>query len=299
MNTHSETTNMNKLKLAIVLTLGILALEITGGIMAESLALLADAGHVFMDAVALGLSLLALSLACVPATETRTFGWHRTEIFAAFINGCALFVISVGLIREAYLRILHPREVLSNYMMLFAGIGLAVNIVVAYQLREHDRHDLNIRSAYLHVVGDLLGSVIVIIGAVLINITKIWIIDPVLSILISLLILIGSFRILKESVNILLEGVPAHLKLGDLTAALSGIPGISDVHNVHLWSICSHVTALACHISVEGADSEKTYGILCQAKKMLLDKFGIVYTTIEVDTGACSIDTVPQDMKHK
>ena len=167
----SEKTTVKKLKLAIILTASVLILEVAGGILARSLALLADAGHVFMDVFALSISLFAIILANLPSTETRTYGWHRAEVFAAFLNGCLLLIVSLIIIREASHRIINPKEVIALPMFIAAIIGMGVNLIVARQLHRHDRRDLNIRSAYLHVIGDLSASVAVVAGAVIIHFT--------------------------------------------------------------------------------------------------------------------------------
>lgn len=289
----------HNLKFAIILTASILILEIAGGLFARSLALLADAGHVFMDVFALSLSLLAITLANLPSTETRTYGWHRTEVFAAFLNGLLLVFISLFIFREAYQRMLNPTEVLALPMFIVALIGMGVNIIVAWKLRHHDHHDLNIRSAYLHVLGDLSASVAVVVGAVIIRFTGWLLVDPILSIGIAILIFFGAAKILKESVHILLEGVPRNIKLKEVGAAFLRIPGVKNVHDLHIWSVCSHILSLSCHIEIKEEEHSRCAEILVQLKKMLRDKFGIRHSTIEVDSRACSENFISQDLNHE
>ena len=287
-----------KLRFAIALTFIIMLLEAAGGIFTGSLALLADAGHVFMDVFALSLSLMALSLADIQPDKKKTYGWHRAEVFAAFINGCALVLISLTILREAYQRILEPSEVLPFQMLAVAAAGLIVNLVVARQLHSHDRHDLNVRSAYFHVISDILGSVVVIAGAVIIGLTGIYIIDPVLSAVISVLILAGSIRILRESLNILLEGVPFGIKLDELAGEMSRIDGVNNVHDLHIWSVCSHIVSLSCHVVIREEDAGRRDEIICSLRNMLWKKFHIRHSTIEVDGKACSLELISKDLAH-
>lgn len=294
----SEAITVRQLKLAIILTASVFVLEVAGGLLARSLALLADAGHVFMDVFALSLSLLAIVLASLPSTETRTYGWHRAEVFAAFLNGCLLLIVSLLIFREAYHRIIKPEEVLALPMFVAAVIGLGANMVVAWRLRRHDRHDLNIRSAYFHVIGDLFASVAVVTGAIIIRLTHWLIVDPLLSIGIAGLILFGSLRILRESVNILFEGVPRGVKLEEVATALRGMAGVKNVHDIHIWTVCSHILSLSCHVEIEEGQQGRWDNLLLELKRMLGDKFGIRHSTIEVDSIACSQDFISQDLKH-
>ncbi|MCK4444189.1 MAG: cation transporter, partial [Thermoplasmata archaeon] len=239
---------MRKLRIAIALTLIILIAEIIGGFISGSLALFSDAGHVFMDITALMLTLAALGIAMRPSTHEATFGHHRVEILVALINAVALFFLSIFILYSAYLRFDSPPEVKSTEMLVVAVIGFAVNLYVAYNL--HGYEDLNVRSAYLHVFGDLISSLAVIAGAVIIALTGLFVVDPIASVLIAGIIMTRCFRLMKESGDILLEKTPKHIDLEKLKADLLSVEGVDDVHDLHVWSICSNVHAIACHIVI-------------------------------------------------
>ncbi len=199
--------------LAIALTAVTLVAETFGGIWTNSLALLSDAAHVFMDLFALALSLMAIKLAARPATDRRTYGWHRAEIFASLINGATLILIGVGILREAWVRLLHPEVVKSKEMFIIAVIGLVMNLAAASRLHHHSHEDLNVRSAFLHVLGDAVASVGVIVGGLVMLFTHWYVLDAVISMAIVLIIGWGSLRILREAGHILLEGVPPHVDI--------------------------------------------------------------------------------------
>jgi cobalt-zinc-cadmium efflux system protein len=230
---------MRKLRIAIVLTLIILIAEIIGGYISGSLALLSDAGHVFMDITALMLTLAALNIAMRPSTHDATFGHHRVEIIVALINAVALFFLSIFILFNAYLRFSSPPEIKSTEMLVVALIGFTVNLYVAYNL--HGYEDLNVRSAYLHVFGDLIASLAVIVGAVIIAMTGLYVVDPIASVLIAGIIITRCVRLIKESGDILLEKIPKHIDLEKLKADLLGVEGVDDIHDLHVWSICSNV----------------------------------------------------------
>ena len=197
--------------------------EIVGGLLSNSLALLSDAGHMFTDNLALLLSFFAMKFSTMPATDRKTFGFYRLEILAAFVNGVVLVLMSLYIMYEAYLRILHPEPVGGQLMLIIAAIGLVANIIGAFVLNKHANSSLNIRGAYLHILGDALSSVGVVIGGVVILYTGWYIIDPVLSIMIALVIIYGAWALVKESVNILLESVPAHINIDRLAAEMQKI----------------------------------------------------------------------------
>lgn len=272
-----------KFKCAIFLSLAIFILEAAGGIWANSLALLSDALHVFMDVSSLALTWVALRLAERPPTDTRTFGLHRAETFAAFINGFTLTVVSVLIFYEAMKRFQHPQEIHSQGMLLVAAIGFSVNLVVAFTLKGHDAGDLNIRSAFLHVLGDLLASAGVILGAIVISFTGWNMVDPLISFGIGLAILFGSLGILRKSSHILLEGVPESMTYGDVERALRGIDGVEDVHELHIWSLCSNVSSLSAHVVVNDQKVSLLAEIMGGINKAMLEQFNISHTTLQFE----------------
>lgn len=255
--------------------------EIIGGFITNSLALLSDAGHMLSDAAALGLSLLAMIIGERKATYSKTFGYKRFEIIAAAINGVTLLIISLYIMVEAYNRLLNPPNVQSVGMLLVSVLGLLVNIIAAVILMRGDKENLNIRSAFLHVIGDLLGSVGAIIAAVLIFLFDWKIADPIASMIVSILILISGWRVTRESVHILMEGTPAQFNMSRIKEALLQIKDVKEVHDLHLWSITSDFPSLSCHIVLlDGGEHDL---VLHQAQAILHDQFAIEHTTIQVE----------------
>jgi len=238
------------LMLALVTTTVILVAEAVGGWFSNSLALLADAGHMLSDALALVLAYVAISLAERPATRSKTYGWYRLEILAALLNGVVLVVISVFIVWEAYERILYPPEVGVPLMLTIAAIGLVANVLGLFFLSGHS-HSLNMRGAYLHVLGDLLSSVGVVMGGVAMWATGAMWVDPVLSLLISLVIVASAWRLLKESVDVLLEATPAGIDHEEVESRISGLDGVIGVHDLHIWCLTSGLNAMSCHVEVK------------------------------------------------
>lgn len=288
-----------KLLLAIGLTVITLIAEIIGGIWTNSLALLSDAAHVFMDVFALSLSLLAIRFSARPATERRTFGLHRLEILASLINGVTLLLIAAGIIYAAAGRLLHPEAVKSREMFVIAVIGLVMNLLAARLLHQHHGADLNVRSAYLHVLGDAAASVGVIIGGIVMLYTGWYVIDALISIAIALLIAFGALRLLREAGHILLEGVPSHIDLARLVASMQAIDGVVSVHHLHLWSVCSHITVLAAHVDLDAAGRERSREILVALEELLGRDYHIRYTTLQLECSDCEEGPVLQSIGHR
>lgn len=276
-----------KLKLAIALTSIILIVELVGGIISNSLALFTDAAHVFMDVLALGLSLSALTIARRPFDDKATFGYHRAEIFAALINALLLIIVVIFILQEAYERLISPPEIRTFEMLVVAGIGLVVNLFVTLILRGY--HDLNIRGAYLHVLGDTLSSFAVIAGGVLIILTGYYIVDPILSIVISCVIVYNSLRLLKESVDILMERAPKHIDLEKLKKEILEVKGVHGMHDLHVWSICSNVHALNAHLVVDSISVKDTEKITSEINEQLLEGYGISHTTLQFECSDCGV----------
>jgi cobalt-zinc-cadmium efflux system protein len=281
------------LKLAIILTSIIFFMELAGGILSNSLALLSDSAHVLMDAVALILSYGAIRISARPSNSSMTFGYHRFEIFAALINGITTFVIAFFIFYEAYGRILHPPEVKGAEVLVIATIGLVVNTWVALKLHGHS--DLNIKSAYLHVIGDALASVAVIAGAVIILLTGQNRVDPVLSILIATILLYGAFSLVVGSMRILLEFAPKHIDADTLSGGIMVINGVKGVHDIHIWSICSNIHAMSAHILVDRIHVQQTEALISEISKMVSDRYNILHTTLQFECAECA----PVEIGHK
>jgi cobalt-zinc-cadmium efflux system protein len=288
----------SKLVFAVVLTGFVLVLEVIGGLWSHSLALLSDAAHVFTDLVSLVLSLGAILIALRPVTKEHTYGWHRAEVLAALVNGLLLLVVSAGLLREAYLRFSEPPEVRVAGLFIIAAAGLLANGIIAFRLRAHAHTDLNLRSAYLHVVADFAGSVGVVIAAVIMWPTGWYIVDPILGMAIALGVLIGSVRLLRDAVHILLEGVPRDVDLHAVADALKAVRGVEDVHDLHIWTICSHVLALSVHITVGDCSAEQRDEVVNAINRELDSRFGIVETTIQTEREPCRTDELIHVVPH-
>ena len=284
---------------AIGLTAITLIAELVGGFWTNSLALLSDAAHVFMDLFALVLSLTAIHLARYPASDTRTYGWHRAEIFASLINGSTLLLIAFGTLGEAWGRLIHPEAVKSKEMFIIATIGLVMNLVAASRLHGHSHDDLNVRSAFLHVLGDAIASVGVIIGGIIMLYTGWFIIDALISVAIVLIISWGAIRILREAAHILLEGVPSHIDINELVARMKDVAGVSNVHHLHVWSICSHITALSAHIDIEPDYRLRQSEIIGNLEELLDHEFHITHTTLQGECSKCTTGPVIQQLKHR
>lgn len=256
--------------------------EAVGGWLTNSLALIADAGHMLTDVAALALTLAAVWFASRPATPQKTYGYYRLEILAAFVNGVALVLISVWVIYEAYERWYDPPEILGLQLMLIAIGGLIVNLAAAYLLHGDHEEDLNMRGAWLHVIGDALGSVAAIgAGILIVAFGWVWA-DAVTSVLISLIIIFGAWRLIRESVNVLLEGTPSHINIKAIEKAIREYENVENVHDLHVWTITSGMEALSVHI-VHDEKVEAT-GLLRKIRKDLHDRFGIDHLTIQMET---------------
>lgn len=256
--------------------------EAVGGWLTNSLALVADAGHMLTDVAALALTLLAVWFGSRPATARKTFGYYRLEILAAFVNGIALCLLSIIVIYEAVLRWRAPPAIDGFNVTIIAFGGLLVNIIAAKLLHYGHEHDLNMRGAWLHVMGDLLGSVTAILAGILIATAGWFWADPLCSILISLIIIFSAWRLIMESVNVLLEGTPTHINLSAVESTILETDGVSGVHDLHVWTISSGIDALSAHIS--HADSVGHSELLLKVRERLHNTFGIDHLTIQMET---------------
>src|SRR3990167_6920170 len=299
VDTHIDIELKGRFKLAILLTAVTFFAELIGGYVFNSLALLSDSAHVFMDVFALSLSWLALYICAMPPTETRTYGWHRSEVFAAFINGVTLLFVSLIIFYEAYQRLVSPPEVRAIGTMVVASIGLSVNIVVASWLKGHKHEDLNIRSAYLHVVWDAIASVGVIVSGIIIYWTGWFVADPLISIGIGIIIIPGAVKIIKESAYILLEGVPREVNIKNIVEDIKAIDGVRGVHTLHVWSICSNIHAMSAHIDVKEAARSRRGEILDLINQRLAKDHHIFYTTLQAECNGCPTNQLFRAIEHK
>jgi cobalt-zinc-cadmium efflux system protein len=276
-----RTGSKRALKLVLLLTATFMVAEVVGGLVADSLALLADAGHMLSDTAALGVALFAAWLAGRPGGPSRTFGYRRAEILAALFNGVTLVAISIWIFIEAGMRLGDPPDVDAGLMLGIAIGGLVVNLASAAILRPHSAESLNASAALRHVLADLLGSVGVIVAALIILATGWDYADPVVSVAIGILILVSSWGILRDSVRILLEASPADMEVEEVGRAMAAVPGVASVHDLHVWTITSGFQALAAHVLVpRDIDCHATRR---DVEAMLHERFGLHHTTLQVD----------------
>jgi cobalt-zinc-cadmium efflux system protein len=271
---------VRRLRLALGITSVFLVAEVVGGFLSNSLALLADAGHMLTDVAALALSLFVAWFSRQPHDQRRTYGYLRWEILAAFLNGATLLLISVWISFEAVMRLRQPEAVESGMMLVIAVVGIVANIVAALVLHPASEASLNLRGAYLHVVGDLLGSVATVIAALLVRFTGWLVADPIASILMTLLIVRGAWRLVRESVDVLLESTPSHIAVGTVRKQLEAIPGIESIHDLHVWTVTSGVVAMSVHAIVR--EPERHQHVLEHVHDAML-LFGIQHVTVQLE----------------
>jgi cobalt-zinc-cadmium efflux system protein len=262
------------------LTLVFMLVEVVGGWLSGSLALLADAGHMLTDAGALGLSLLSAWIALRPANARKTYGYQRWEILAALVNGAALFGIAAWVIVEAVQRIHHPQPIRAQLFLIIAAGGLLVNLISLWILHGIRQGNLNARGAYLHVLGDALGSLGALVAAAIILLTGWTLADPIISILIALLILIGAWRLVRESTDVLLEGVPGHVSMVEVHRRMLAVPGVSAVHDLHVWTVTSGMVAMSGHAIVPRLEAHPEVLDRIRSEMALL---GIAHVTIQLE----------------
>jgi cobalt-zinc-cadmium efflux system protein len=277
-----RTTDSRRLALALAITAIYFFAEVLGGLWTNSLALLSDAGHMFSDTAALGLSLCAFQFARRPATSKKTYGYQRLEILAALINGLILWLVVGVIFTEAYRRLLDPPRVRTIGMLVVAVVGLAVNMVAGRILYACDRRNLNIRGAFLHVVGDALGSVGAVVAALIMLFTGWYVADPMISFLIGILILYTSWELIRDSVDILMQSVPRGLNTEEVQRAMEQVSGVIKIHDLHVWSVTSGVFTLSAHAVID--ESGDPQAILDQVEARLKSVFSIEHTTIQLET---------------
>lgn len=275
------------LLIAILITTTVMVVEIVGGILSNSLALLSDAGHMFTHFIALGLALLAIRVARRPATRTKTYGYYRAEILAALANGIILVFLALYIFYAAYLRFLHPPEVWAPMMFGVAIVGLGANLAVLIALRKTKSESINIRSAFLHVLSDTLSSIGVIIAGITIMFTGAYVVDSLVGFLIGALILIWAIGLVKEVSSILLEAVPKHIDVREITREVKKVKGVRELHDLHVWTIASGMHAMSGHLLIEDQMVSKAAEILDEVNTLLRREFGIAHTTLQLECESC------------
>lgn len=276
------------LKWSLAGTVLFVLIQIFAGLTSGSLALLSDAGHNLTDALALGLALFGVYLRHKPADDSRTYGYHRGGVLAAFVNALALVMLSMYVFYEAWHRFRRPQPVEELTMMAVASLGIILNGAIMFGLRGHG-DDVNIRAAWIHMLGDALGSVAIIVGALVIRSTGWYVVDPILSVIIGALIVWSAWDVVQESLNILLEGTPRGIALREVVDAMRNVPGVIDVHDVHVWSLGSGEHALSCHAMIEDLRPSESECTLRALNCVLGDRFHIHHTTIQFENERCGV----------
>jgi cobalt-zinc-cadmium efflux system protein len=284
---HDGSVTGRRLLFSIIITLAFVAGEAIVGYSAHSLALVSDAGHNFSDALALVFSWYGIWIAQKPSSAKRTFGHHRVGILAALVNSVTLVLIALFIFWEAALRLRQPEPVKSTPMIVVALVAVLLNTLISLWLRSSAKKDLNVRSAYMHMVGDAVSAVGVVVAGVIMATTGASIADPLVSILIGLLILWSSWGILKESVNVLLEAIPEGLNMESVEQTICGVAGVDAVHDLHVWTVGSGIIACSCHITVEEQSVRSGQNVLRAVAEELEHNFGIAHTTIQVEAEGC------------
>lgn len=290
-----------KLRLALAINIGLVLVALFGYLISNSLALLGDAGHVLTDTFAIATSLTAISLAAIPAHDKATFGHHRAEVLAALLNAVILLFVSGYILYESYQRFLSPQAVKSTEMLVVAVIGLFGNLYATRLL--HGHKDINVRGVYLHLLADTLSSGTVVVGAIIIYFTSYYLVDPILSVLIALLIISGSVRLLKESIGVIMQWTPEELEVADVVEYIKELDRVRDVHDVHLWTLCSSIHSFSAHILVEDMSMVESEQIKTDIRDILHKEFHIYHSTLELECVECGDDTVqkichPENEQH-
>ena len=284
----ADESNLRRVMIALVLTGTFMLVEIAGGIISGSLALLADAGHMLTDTMALALAAMAFHVAKRPPDGKLTFGYQRFQILAAFVNGLSLLAIVGWILFEAVSRLISPSDVLGGTMLVVASAGLVVNLICFAVLNSGDRENLNIRGAALHVAGDLLGSIAAIVAAIVIIYTGWMTIDPILSIAVAALILKSAWSLVKRSAHVLLEGAPEWLNVKSMQERIvAGVPAVGEIHHVHIWGLTPQQLMLTMHMSLADPAASQLQ-VIRDVKRFLKKEYGIGHCTIEVDIDGCA-----------
>ena len=276
-----------KLLLILAFNVTLMVLEIVGGIVSNSLALLSDAGHMLTDSLAVFLSYLAIHWSRRPADHRKTFGYHRAEILVALANGVALVAIAGYIFYEAVLRFFNPQEIKTGILLAVAAIGLAGNLFGLFILKGESHENLNVRSAFFHILADTLSSVGVIIGGVIIWLTGWTLVDSLIGVLIGGIVLRGAMDLIMESGEILLEATPRDIDIAHLRQEVAQIPGVEDLHDIHIWTIGSGMRALSAHVLTDNISTRESQEIACRVRAVLGEQFNITHTTLEMECDTC------------
>ena len=290
MHTHHHAgTSGRRLLWSFAATSVFVAFEFVAGVRSHSLALISDAGHNLTDALALLLAWFAVYVQRKPADASRTFGYHRAGVLAAFVNALTLVAFAAWILYESWVRLMSPAPVDESAMLWVAAAAVVLNGGIMLGLHRDAGHDLNTKGAYVHMMGDLLGALAIVGGALAIRATGWQRIDPVLSAAIGCLVAWSAWDVIRESLNILLEGLPRGVDLGEVCESMKAVEGVLDVHDLHVWSIGSSSRALSCHVLIEDMPPSQSDGILCRLNKMVGDRFHLHHTTIQFEHVNCAI----------
>jgi cobalt-zinc-cadmium efflux system protein len=295
---HQPTKSVNRdyfssqrnLLIVLLITAVVMLAEIIGGLLANSLALLSDAGHMLTDVLALSLSLLAMRFAQKSPTASKTFGFYRLEILASFFNGMLLLFVSFYIFYKAYHRLLYPEEIKGLFMIVVALIGLLANGVGIVILRKSALDNLNVKSAFFHIVGDTISSGGVVVGGLLILYTGWYLVDPIIGIFIGILIMRGAYGLVKESIDIFLEATPKDIDIEEMLDDLHKIKGVKAIHHLHLWTITSGINAMSAHVLIDDVLTSRSTHILKEIKTLLRENYNIEHSTIQFESELCSDD---------
>jgi len=275
---------VSRLKMVIIITAIVMGIEVVGGFLTNSLALLSDAGHMLTHLFALGISFFAIVLATRPVTKEKTYGFYRAEVLVAFVNGIVLLFLTAFIFYKAIFRIISPQPVAELEMLLVAILGLAANGAGIFLLHGVGRGDINVKSAFLHLIGDTASSGAVVLGGLIIYYTDNFLIDPLISILICILILIWAGKLLAESTNILLEATPKHVDIDEMVSFIKRrVPAIKAIHHVHVWVITSHMYAMTAHVIIEDITVSQSHKILEKINQLVTNEFNISHTNIQFE----------------
>jgi len=292
----SYSSTQSSMLIVLSITALVMIAEIIGGLLANSLALLSDAGHMLTDILALGLSIVAMRFAQKSPTASKTFGFYRLEILAAFFNGLLLLFISFYIFYEAYQRLVHPEEIKGLFMLAVAAIGLLANGVGIVILRKSALRNLNVKSAFFHIVGDTISSGGVIVGGLVILYTGWNLVDPLIGIFIGMLILRGAYSLVRESIDIFLEATPKDINIEKMLDDLHTIEGVKDIHHLHLWTITSGIYAMSAHVLIEDLLVSRSAQILKEIEELLQGKYSMEHTTIQFESESCGDDLLKDNV---
>jgi len=285
-NTSRRESESNRgLIIALGIVIVMMVVEVVGGLLSNSLALLSDAGHMLVDALALSLSLIALRLARRPATTTRTYGFHRAEIMASLVNGAILAIVAAFIFYRAYQRFQSPPEIRSGLMLIVAILGLLANLAGILLLRRSRDVSLNVRAAFFHILGDTISSIGVIVAGIIISLTGWTYADPIIAIIIGIIILIGAVQLLRESTDILLETVPKYIEMEKVIEKIKNIEGVNSIHDLHIWTITSGIIAMSAHVVIQDIMVSHTRDVIDKINREMAEHFNITHTTLQLECG--------------